>query len=579
MLAIFFFALSSLALGVMPGGVVQPAPGVYPSVDEQGCCWLRPSAVFTIVQPPHTGTLVLDFVIPPFAAAPKPTTLTIAIGSTTRSACCFGIGESQTAVPLPPAQTVRELRVRVDSSTSFVPAERGLNADRRVLAILLKRVTTVDSATGDVYLGASPVSSAELIPRARVVADAIGLALAAGLLLFFWRRVKAAWLAVLVAAPFLLPVPIGSTTLTLEKVVVIVAALGVLAHARARAAVLALPGRWILGALVLFALDLAVSSAGAPFRGAAIRETLKGAEYALVFAVVFSAYRTDPDEDALQRALIALTCVVALLAFAQPFFEQVQRTIVFGQALPRIAGPLEGPNQLGAFFGIVLVALIALSPRVRPSLTVALVLGIAALLLTFSRAGVVSFAFGAAIAIALKYRPRRATLVVCAAAAISLVVLIGTIAATLNFPNVALDRFFGGTDAYNGGLGSRAALWHAAVELWRTHPLLGVGPGNYELLVGRMLPGVHTHPNGYVFQVLAEQGAIGIVSLLLLIFVPAAIFVRNLGSRFGIAGFAVLATLTFHQLVDGLWPYPKVGIEFWAVLAIAAAALPPGGRR
>ena len=41
----------------------------------------------------------------------------------------------------------------------------------------------------------------------------------------------------------------------------------------------------------------------------------------------------------------------------------------------------------------------------------------------------------------------------------------------------------------------------------------------------------------------------------------------------GVCMEGVLIVLTFHQLVDGLFPYPTVGIEYWALIAIAAAAV------
>lgn len=566
---------------VLPAGVEQPTRAVYPSLDEPGCCWLGPSAAFSIERPAAADRLVMDFVLPPYAAGPQPTALTLTALGRTQRLCCFGVGEHEATFILPPGPTGR-IEAVVVSSSRFVPAEKGLNADRRVLAILLKHVMTVDSRTGEAYLGAEPFSSNLMLPRWRVIFDAACLVVTAIVMLALLRRPRWAWIALLITAPFLFPVPIYGTTLTVEKVVIVLAAIAMLTRKDFRAAIVRGPGRWVLAALIVFALDMALSAAGAHFRAAALRETLKGAEYAAAFGVAYGAYAIDPDESALRVVLTILAMLVSVLAFAQPSVETLQRTMVLGHIVPRIAGPLEGPNQLGAFLGIVLIALIGLSKRFTPSFVLALALGGFALLFTFSRGSILSFVLGVAVVLALRLRPERRTAIASAAGILCAIVLGATVFAAVTYPNAGLDRIFGSSDAYNGGLGSRVGLWHAALVLWKAHPLLGVGPGNFELLVGSLLPGVRTHPNGYYFQVLAEQGVIGIALFVALFVTSALVFVRSRVAPYAAAGFAVVLALGFHQLLDGLLPYPKVGLEFWGVVGCLTAALsvsvPPAAR-
>jgi O-antigen ligase len=557
---------------LLPAGVEQPTRAVYPSLDEPGCCWLGPGAAFSIERPAGADRLMVDFVLPPYAAGPKPTVLTLTALGRTQRACCFGPGEHQAAFILA-GGPAGHFRAVLASSSQFVPAEKGLNQDRRVLTILLKRVMTIDSASGEAYIGTEPFSSNLLLPRWRVIFDAVCLGATALVMIALLRRPRWAWIALLMTAPFLFPVPIYGTTITVEKVVIILAAIAMLARKDFRAAIVRGPGRWVLAALIVFAVDMALSAVTAHYRAAALRETLKGAEYAAAFAIAYGAYAIDPDESVLRTALTVLACLVSVLAFAQPSVEMVQRTMFLGHVVPRIAGPLEGPNQLGAFLGIVLVALIGLTKRYSASFALALALGGFAMLFTLSRGSIFAFVLGAAVVLATRLHPDRRVAIASAAAVLCAVVLGATVFAAVTFPNPSIDRLFGSSDAYNGGLGSRVALWHAAIQLWKAHPLLGVGPGNFELLVGSLLPGVRTHPNGYYFQVLAEQGAAGIVLFGALFITGALIFARSRTAPYAAAGFAVVLTLAFHQLLDGLLPYPKVGLEFWGVVACLAAAL------
>jgi O-antigen ligase len=564
------------AVALLPPGVQAPSHGVYAAEDEAGCCWTAPHADFLVQFPARADQVIVDFVIPPFAVGTKPTTVTLVSQGAAQRSCCYGAGEHQAVFHFrPDRQKARTLHVSLASSSHFVPAEKGLNQDRRVLAILLKHISSIDSTTGEMYVGGSPVSANLMLPRWRLIFDAVCLALAAAVLGFLaFRKTRYAWIAVVATAPFLFPVPVGGTTISVEKVVLILAAIILIAQRRLTFASLRGSGLWILVPLALVTAEMALSAAQAQFHGAALRETLKYAEYILVFIVVYSAYRADPDDEALATVLSWVICVVSLLALAQPLAEPVQRTIVQGHVVARVAGPLEGPNQLSAFLGLMLVALGAVARRRSGGLVAIFSLGVFALLLTLSRAGIAAFIFAMPMLFALKFWPRYRKIVLWSAAVTCAALFALTVLAAVTFPNASLDRVFGSSDAYSGGLGSRVALWHAALALWSQHPLLGVGPGNYELAVGRILPGVRTHPNGYFFQVLAEQGFLGALLFAGLVAVSLRFFLRNLGAGgAALAALLVVAVINFHQLFDGLLLYPKIGIEYWALLAIGCASV------
>jgi O-antigen ligase len=563
------------AAALLPPGVQGPSHGVYAAADEEGCCWTAPRADFLVRLPARADQVIVDFVIPPFAVGVKPTKLTLTSHRLTQSSCCYGVGEHQAVFRfVSDSKKPRTLHVVLASSSHFIPAEKGLNQDRRVLAVLLKRVSSVNSATGDVYIDGSTVSANLMLPRWRIIFDAACLALAAALLVFLaLRKTKYAWIAVVAAAPFLLPVPVGGTTVSVEKVVLILAAITLIAQKRLTFASLRGPGLWILFPLALFTAEMALSAAGAQFHGAALRETLKYAEYILVFAVVYSAYRADPDDEALMTVISWVICIVSLLALAQPLAEPVQRTIVEGHVVARVAGPLEGPNQLSAFLGLMLVALGAMARRYSGGLVAVFALGSFALCLTLSRAGIAAFIFAMVMLCVLKLWPRYRKIVLWSAASTCAALFAVTVVSAVTYPNANLDRIFGSSDAYNGGLGSRVALWHAALLMWSQHSALGIGPGNYELAVARFVPGVRTHPNGYFFQILAEQGLAGAVLIFATVAIPVRMFLRNMGNVAALAALLVLVVVNVHQLFDGLLLYPKIGIEYWALLAIGCASI------
>ena len=129
-------------------------------------------------------------------------------------------------------------------------------------------------------------------------------------------------------------------------------------------------------------------------------------------------------------------------------------------------------------------------------------------------------------------------------------------------------RFFSVAEvAQPDHLGTRAILWAAAIDLWRTSPLIGIGAGNFEFdlgLVGH--PEVHTHANSLYLQALSETGLAGLAATLYLIWSVIATFARSFSRRPLLIGvFAANIALALHQIFDYLWFFPKVGV-FWAIL-------------
>jgi O-antigen ligase len=78
-------------------------------------------------------------------------------------------------------------------------------------------------------------------------------------------------------------------------------------------------------------------------------------------------------------------------------------------------------------------------------------------------------------------------------------------------------------------------MWRAAKFFFPDHPLLGVGPGNYQATArqyakeGKVNPAIaqHGHPHNSFLEALYSKGIIGLVSLLLLLYYPFYVLLKT----------------------------------------------------
>ncbi|MGP6158857.1 MAG: O-antigen ligase family protein [Vulcanimicrobiaceae bacterium] len=386
--------------------------------------------------------------------------------------------------------------------------------------------------------------------------------------------------ALIAAGPFAFSHDVGHTTLSLPKAALLGLIAGLLVRRTDPSPLVARAARPLLvaGGLVLGVTVL--SGAEAIHLEPVLRESFKAFEYLLVFGAVLVAARADWDERIVRVALAATVTLVAVLALGQASGGAPSVVVVAGHLVPRVAGPLEGPNQLAGYLGLALPVLLAFALEREPlGLELAgLGLGAMALTLTLSRAGLLAALLAASVVAVLSRPRRRLTLITVGAGVLAgfATLVVHGYAAThsLGGAFAALFHYSSLAEAQTpGGVGRRSQLWAAALTLWRAHPWLGVGAGNLELELGSAgLTGIRTHANSLYLQSLAESGVVGLAATLALVAASLASFARGpfreplvLGALAASLGFAL------HQCVDLLVFYPKIGELWWILLALGVA--------
>lgn len=388
------------------------------------------------------------------------------------------------------------------------------------------------------------------------------------------RRPALGVAALLLLAPFDLARYVGPTTITTLKAGLL-GMLVALAFSRPDvAAFRTAPVRVMLYAFGALLLAVALSALHAQYPGAVLREGLKHGEYLLLFAGAIVAFATDPDDRPFWRVLEVTVALVSLSALAEYVVGAHSGIFLHGHSFPRIAGALEGPNQLAGYFGVALPVLVAraLVHRDRALIAV-IVLAAVTDLLTLSRAGIIGAGLGVVVVL-LVLRPFRRGVAVRFAAILVLVAGLGVaLALRAGVPAgyFSLDQ----APQLADHLANRSQLWHAAIALWQSSPWVGVGAGNYELELGTIgLPGIRTHANSVYLQSLAEGGIVGLIATIGL-FVTTIVVLGRSGVRrplvVGALGAAV--ALASHQILDDLFFFPKVASAYWLVVGVAIAEI------
>jgi len=291
-------------------------------------------------------------------------------------------------------------------------------------------------------------------------------------------------------------------------------------------------------------------------------------------------------------AVVSTVAIVQYLTHVQLHPLWVMRN----PGLVRAHATLDDPNALGSYL-VLCVGLaigVALSGRRRSVAVVVAVLALAALLTTASRAALIAFPAAALFVIAFAPRPSvvsqpartMARGIFAAAIAVGFVLLAARLvveeqpASLPTNPVEAVAQTFDPRMSPNEVFRDRLALWRAAREIARWHPIAGIGLARYPReapnFLTQWIPFENTH--NFFLQLLAEAGFVGMLSFIALV----AVAIRSLwrasagdhedgglawGGLIGVLAFS-LTCLTGHPLLA-----PSGQIMFGSVLALTLAGV------
>ena len=349
--------------------------------------------------------------------------------------------------------------------------------------------------------------------------------------------------------------------------------------------------RWILGILAIALLATGFS----PVPLAAAKGLVKLVSYLGVYALMRQLLTLAPVWwDRIVAALLAGNLVTCVIGIRQLYGDSSElaswadpNSVADGTV--RIYSTLENPNLLAGYLlpvlPLALVALLRWPGRARKLFALtALVLGVAALVLTFSRGAWMGLvAEAAVISLLLAVRATRAwpllwrrlfPLLLLTGGAALLVVLV-TQVEPLRVRVMSLVA--GRQDSSNN---FRINVWLAALDMVQARPWLGIGPGNdafnqiYPLFQQPKFNALSAY--SIPLELAVEAGIPGLLAGigLLLASLRSATSLWRSDSCFSLpalAAIAVIVGLTVQGLTDTIFFRPEVQLSGWFCIATLAA--------
>jgi O-antigen ligase len=340
----------------------------------------------------------------------------------------------------------------------------------------------------------------------------------------------------------------------------------------------------ILGILAIGILQLFLGAT--PYRYITRLELLRFGAYLIIFFLSAQAFRERPDLKKLAWFLIFLCFGVSLIGIIQHFTSE---GAIYWLRPLRAGGDPFGPfvnrNHFAGFveltlpIGLAMLVFRGVQRDVYPLVGLLAIVPAGALILSGSRAGIVSFAFEIAVLwlLARSYqaseRPQFVGIGIVVLAALALIAWVGAGRAierfsTIHIGEVTVDR--------------RVSMFRGAAHLFEDHPITGVGIGalvaaypRYETVYdGKLVDHVH---NDYM-EMIAETGLLGGIcglALLWILFRQAKSYYAAEQGHFSRAlhagAVAGLCGMLLHSFVDFNLHIPSNALLFLLLAHLATS--------
>lgn len=247
------------------------------------------------------------------------------------------------------------------------------------------------------------------------------------------------------------------------------------------------------------------------------------------------------------------------------------------------------PNKTAAMAAMIAilglgVALNSLArKRVFPGVLSAV--GFIVLLLTGSRAGIVGGVFGLVLVVLLSGKLKQnwhytaLTAVAIISAFLSIIILrpveCKTLVPIINSETGEVGIYTNPNNAWGSNITTRFELWETATEIVNDYPLLGSGPGTFQIIAGPKhdytRPTIHAH--NIFYHAAAERGLIGLMTMILIFQVVIVTIARGQGdpNLLGV-GLGVVVAVMVQGLLDVVYYEPFIMRFLFVLLALVLSS-------
>jgi len=321
--------------------------------------------------------------------------------------------------------------------------------------------------------------------------------------------------------------------------------------------------------ILLLLLAYLISSITSIDVQSSIGETIKFVSYVCTFFLVLQA--DERQKKAILRLIVLTASIISIYSIYQ-YFWGYERVLNFVQRMysdflssssyardilisKRTIGTFPSPNILGGYLAMAFFLVLSL-PRERFALIAIAI----ALVLTKSIGAWFSFIITLAIWAFISFDSfkKRKRISIISLSLISIAVIFVLVSRWDRLANL------GGPQ---NSITQRLEYWQTATGMIKDHPVVGVGPGNFQQAFLKYKTDLKSADPKYAHNIFlhmwAETGTLGLIGIIFLVLVFFRRYKANCKFIF-LAGSAFI----LHNLIDSTYFIPEVGMFWWVILGL-----------